>query len=70
MFFMQKYARFPGYCMKLIGKVLVAILAFASWMWIAPRVWPSHRLLFTLLVTLLGAIVAFFIWPAETFPKT
>ncbi len=56
--------------MRLIGKVFVVILAVSSWVWIAPRVWPAHPLLFTLIVTAVAAVIAFFIWPAETFPKT
>ena len=56
--------------MKLIGKSLVVLVAFSSWMWIAPRVWPSHPVLFTILATAIAATIAFFIWPSETFPKT
>ena len=56
--------------MKLIGKALILLVALSSWMWIAPKVWPTHRLLFTILATIIAATIAFLIWPAETFPKT
>lgn len=56
--------------MKLIGKALIALVALSTWMWIAPRVWPAHRLLFTVVATAIAATIAFLIWPAETFPKT
>jgi hypothetical protein len=56
--------------MRLIGKVFVVVLAVTSWMWIAPKVWPAHPLVFTLIVMAVAAVVAFLIWPAEIFPKT